>query len=240
MHEPPRQYGDPTSIRWAGAGVAISALVLLVTIPLYGAVFGTVPASDPDIGVSTVDRAQHLLENWTPLSLIWVAEVMAYLLMAVASLVLVTELKGGMSWFPRRAAWSSIGVGAVLQVAMYAFMLGGYPQSMLVAESNPALLETMNEAALFLFYTSNATILMGFGAAFGAEATSALTVSRRVGWLGSFVCFGGMLLILGVAGGRISIVAAAPFALVAHGMMIYLGVGLARTSHFFDKAAVVS
>jgi hypothetical protein len=240
MHKAPREYGDPISIRWAGAGIAISALILLFTITLYGAVFGAVTASDPVIGVSSVDRAQHLLENWRPLSLIWVAEVMAYLLMTVSSLVLVTEQKGGLPWFPRRAAWSLIGVGAVLQVAMYAFMLGGYPKSMLVAESNPGLLATMNEAALFLFFTSNAAILTGFGAAFGAEVTSELTVSRRVGWVGSFVCFGGALLILGVAGGRVSIVAAAPFALVAHGMMIYLGVGLARTSHLFDKAAVVS
>jgi hypothetical protein len=240
MHEAPREYGDPISIRWAGAGIAISAFVLLVTITLYGAVFGAVPASDPDIGVSTVDRAQHLLENWTPLSVIWVSEVMAYLLMTVASLVLVPEVKGGMPWFPRRAAWSLIGAGAVLQVAMYAFMLGGYPRSMLVAESNPALLATMNEAALFLFYTSNAAILMGFGAAFGAEVTSAATVSGRVGRVGSFVCFGGVLLILGVAGGRISIVAAAPFALVAHVMMIYLGVGLARASDLVDKVTVAS
>jgi hypothetical protein len=221
---------DAATVRWAGAGLAVSGITLLGTITVYGAVFSSIAATDPDVGVTVADKADHLIRNWGTLTALWVAEVTAYVLMAVSALVLVSESEGGVRWLPRRAAWAAIAVGAILQTAMYAFMLGGYQAAVEVADSMPALLQTFNDAAHFLFNASNAAILIGFGGAYASEAGSEVILSRRLGWIGSSVCFAGFVLLLAVAAQIISLVAVIPFALGAHVLMAYLGVRLYRTA----------
>ena len=55
-------------VRWAGYAILISGLIILVNITLFGAFFGNVPAADPTVGPTPVERAAHLSEQWVPLS----------------------------------------------------------------------------------------------------------------------------------------------------------------------------
>jgi hypothetical protein len=216
------------STRWAGMAIAVSGFTLLITISLYGAVYGSVSAADPAVGVTSMDRADHLVENWGPLSKIWIAEVVAFLLMAVGAMVLAGKTYLGWALWPRQAAWAAVAAGAILQVVMYAFMLGGYAAAIPAAPEVPALLDAMNRSAVVLFNISNAAILLGFGAAFLSEAMDGEVLSRGVGWAGGLICWAGMGLLLLVVAGHLSLVAAAPFALVAHLFMVYFGYRLAR------------
>lgn len=220
--------GAGTSTRWAGTAIALSGCTLLITISLYGALYGTVSPADPVTGVTSVDRANHLLESWGPLSRIWIAEVVAYLLMATGAMVLMGKTDRGWAAWPRQAAWAAVAAGALLQMVMYAFMLGGYVAAIPAAQEAPALLDAMNRAARVLFNISNAAVLFGFGAAFVSEAIDGDVLSRGVGWTGGAICWAGMGLLLLVVAGHLSLVAAAPFALIAHGFMAYFGFRLAR------------
>ncbi|MGI9628217.1 MAG: hypothetical protein ACR2QM_15395 [Longimicrobiales bacterium] len=214
--------------RWAGFAILISALVILVNITLFGAFFGNVPAADPAVGPTPLERATHLSEEWGPLSTLWVIEVGFYTVMAIAATVLVTRTDGGLKWWPRPAAWAAVAVGATIQVAMYAFMLGGYAAAIPVVETNPGLLDAMYRSPLVLFYAGNAAMFAGFGAAYSSEATASTIVTSRTAWVGAAVCYAAVLLLLAVAALGLPFVAAAPFALVAHGFMAYLGFRLGR------------
>ncbi len=220
------------STRFAGFAIAIAVLTLVVNITLFATFFGSVPAADEAVGPTPVERAAHLTEHWKALSALWFVEVGVYVVLAVSALVLVSESKGGIGWCPRRAAWSAVAVGATIQVAMYAFMLGGYAAAVSVVATEPGLLDAMYRSALVLFYAGNVAILFGFGAAYASEVKHARVIKHRMAWVGSIVCIGVALLIIGVSATDVPFVAAAPPALVAHVLMAYLGfrIGTSRPS----------
>ena len=221
---------DHTSaVRWAGYAILASALMIFVNITLFGAFFGNVPAADPAAGPTPVERAAHLSEQWTALSTLWVIEVGFYTVMAISATVLVTRTEGGVGWWPRPAAWAAVAVGATIQVAMYAFMLGGYAAAIPVVGTDPGLLDAMYRSPLVLFYAGNAAVFAGFGAAYASEVSTSALVASRTAWLGATVCFGAALLLLAVAALGIPFVAAAPFALLAHVLMAFLGFRIAKS-----------
>lgn len=219
---------DRDEIAWSGAVFAAVSVVLLVTISLYGARYGVVAASDPSDGPSLADMGRHVEANWGPLSVLWSTELIAYVLMAVSSFTIVAASSGGSRFFPTKAAWVSVGVGASLQAGLYPFMLGGYAAAAPIASELPALLDGFNRAALVLFYASNAAILLGVGAVFAANIARPEVVPGRPALLGALICFAGFLLLLMVPAGVLSLPAVIPFALLAHLFKIYLGVRLWR------------
>ena len=211
------------STRYAGFAIAVTGLTLVVNITLYATFFGSVPAADEAVGPTPAERAAHLTENWKALSALWFVEVGLYLALAASALVLVSGSKGGIGWCPRRAAWSAVAVGAAIQVAMYAFMLGGYAAAVPVVATEPGLLDAMYRSALVLFFAGNVAMFFGFGAAYASEVKHPSVLTHRIAWVGSIVCIGVALLMLTVAATDIPFVAAAPPALVAHVLIAYLG-----------------
>jgi len=220
---------EDTSPRWAGFAVVLANLVLVVNITVFAAFFGNVPASDPIGGPTPVERAAHLIQHWGALSTLWVIEVAVYIVLAVGALLLAMKSKGGIALLPRAAAWSAVSIGAILQAAMYAFMLGGYVAAMPVVQNEPGLLDAMYRSALVLFYAGNAAIFVGCGSAFAPEIYPAGIMDRRAAALGAFVCFGAAGLLLAVALAGLPFVMAAPLALLAHVLIAYLGLRLATS-----------
>ncbi len=212
-----------SSTRFAGFAIAVTALTLVVNISLFAAFFGRVPAADEAGGPTPVERAEHLTENWSALSTLWFIEVGVYLVLAVSALALVTETRGGVSWCPRRIAWSAVALGAIIQVAMYAYMLGGYAAAISVVAAEPGLVDAMYRSALVLFFAGNVAMFFGFGAVFASEIKHARLLNRRVAWVGSIVCVGVAVLMLAVVVTGVPFVVAAPPALVAHFFLAYLG-----------------
>ncbi len=224
MHE------HDNSTRFAGFAIAITSLTLVINITLFATLFGKVPAADQAAGPTPVERAAHLTEHWGALSALWFVEVGLYVVLAMSALVLVSQSKGGVSWCPRRVAWSAVAVGAAVQVAMYAFMLGGYAAAIPVVATEPGLLDAMYRSALVLFFAGNVAMFFGFGSAFASEVTHARVLQHRVAWVGSVVCIGTAALILGVAATDVPFVAAAPAALVAHILMAYFGLRIGTSA----------
>ena len=218
---------EGTSTRWAGIAIAFANAVLVVNISVFAAFFGNVPAADPTGGPTAVERAAHLTQHWGALSTLWVIEVAVYTVFAVAALVLAVRSEGGSALLPRAAAWSAASVGAVLQVAMYSFMLGGYPAAIPVAVTEPGLIDAMYRSALVLFFAGNAAIFVGCGAVYGSEVRAADIMGPRAAGLGALVCFAAAVLLLAVAIAGIPFVVAAPPALLAHALIVYLGLRVA-------------
>ncbi len=218
------------STRFAGFAIAIVALTLVVNITIFATFFGKVPAADEAVGPTPVERAAHLTEHWGALSTLWFVEVGLYLLLAMSALVLVSDTRGGVRWCPRRVAWSAVAVGAATQVAMYAFMLGGYAAAVAVVATEPGLLDAQYRSALILFYAGNVAMFLGFGAAFASEVQDTGAMNHRMAWVGSIVCIGVALLILIVSATDIPFIAAAPPALLAHFFMAYLGYRIGKTA----------
>lgn len=217
------------SLRWSGLLLACSGIALFVSIGLYGAIYGGVTASDPDVGVTIADRARHVLTHWGPLSTIWLVETVAYFTLSVAALVRIPEQRLAAGRLPVSLGWSAVAAASLLQTAMYAFMLGGYPASAAVATEQPAIFAAMNDAAVFLFDLSNAGLLAGLAVVFFAEGTDGgvlpPTVARVMG--GALVI--AFFLFVGYAAGALSLAAVAPFALATQLLIAWLGLRLWRT-----------
>lgn len=226
-HERSPAIANDAVVPWAGAGLALSAAVLMVTIALYAWVFGAAEATDRSMGVTTLDQARHLEANWSGLSATWGVEAAAFLLMAVVAIPLVGRTGGGVRWCPRPGAWALVGTGAILQASMYAFMLGGYPAGMAVADTAPALLEAVKGSAVFLFNLSNLALSLGIIAIYAAEAREGVLMTKRVGWigLGLYVL---AVLVAGALAGLSGLATAAPFGILAQAPVVFIGLRLRR------------
>ncbi len=166
------------------------------------------------------------MDKWGLISKVWLIEALAWVFMAVAGFVLQHRTSSGSKWFPSRVAWVTVGIGAVVQSLMYAFVLGGYPAAAQGYEAFPVLLDALNEAAIFLFSLGNAVVYFGLGGAFLAEASPGGVISRWVARFGAVVCFVNTALMVGLLAGMVemgALMVAAPAPLLGFVITIYLG-----------------
>lgn len=217
-----------SAIRWGGAGLALSAALFVVTIVLYVAVYGQPEGTGPGGEVMLGDKAVHVLAKWEFISRIWLVESIACLLMAVSALVLAGRAPSGPAWLPSRAAWTAVGVGAVVQSPMYALMLGGYPAAAGGYQASPVLFELVQGAATFLFYLGNAAVYFGLGGAFLAEVTAGGLLPRWLALCGAIVCLAVAALLVGLLSGVGTMLFAAPGALAGFVLAAWLGVLIFR------------
>jgi hypothetical protein len=211
------------AIRWGGAALALSAFTFTVTILLYVFAYGQ-PVGTGVVGEVTFgDKAAHVLARWEFISKIWLVESVACSVMAVTGFVLRDRVPSGAAWLPSRVAWTAVGVGAVIQSLMYAFMLGGYPAAAEGYETSPALFEGLQGAATFLFYLGNLAVYFGLGGVFLAEASPNGLLPRWVALLSAVTCFAVAALLLGLLAGVGKMMYAAPGALIGFMAAIYLG-----------------
>jgi hypothetical protein len=220
---------DTSAIRWAGGGLALSGTIALVTSLLFGSAFGAVAASDPALGITASEWAEHLREDRVLRTWLWSVELAAQAILSGTALVLMAESRGGALWLPRQGAWAAIATGAVVQVVMISTMLGGYPAALDTAEGSGALLESLTGVVAVLATISTGTILVGLMGVLIGETQTAEFISRRVGWVGVGICATGTTLLLAGSAGVTPRLIVVPFALLARVLMIYLGVQLFRS-----------
>lgn len=220
---------DPT-VRWAGAALAVAAIIFIVTANLYGLVLGPPRPNSPSAGLTAADRVHHIGENWGLASSLWIAESLAFVVMALSALSLLSRSEGGAPWLPRRAAWAAVAVGVLLQASMCAFMLGGYPAAIAAVGSVPSLFRAFNEAAYFLFYLSNATLLFGLSGVFLAEAGPSGVLPSWIGRAGAVCAAVGLILLVVVMSGIGSLFLVLPVVLLVFGLTAYLGFRIARAA----------
>ncbi|HUF29413.1 MAG TPA: hypothetical protein VMM77_02030 [Gemmatimonadaceae bacterium] len=146
--------------------------------------------------------------------------------MAVAAFVLQNRARGGRAWLPSRVAWIAVGVGALVQSLMYAFILGGYPAAAAAYDASPALFAALQGAATFLFYLGNAAVYLGLGGVFLAETSSGGVLPRWVAILGAAACFVVAIFSAGLLAGVGEMMFAAPGALLGFLLTIHLGLSI--------------
>lgn len=215
--------GNTAAIRWGGAAFALAALMFTATILLYVFAYGQPAGTGAGGEVTLGDKASHALANWGFISKVWLVEALASTLMAVAGFALRDRAPSGPAWLPSRVAWVAVGVGAMMQSLMYAFMLGGYPAAAAGYEASPALLEIMQGAATFLFYLGNATLAFGLGGVFLAEASPNGLLPKWLAFLSATICFVDVALLIGLLAGVGEMMYAAPGAMLGFLVAIYLG-----------------
>lgn len=214
--------------RSGGALLSLGALGYAVAVVVYVVLYGQPSASDPTSAVSLADRVAHYQEQQSLAHALWLVELVAALLVALAGLVLHHRRADPNSLISPRLAWVTVGVGAVILSFMYAFMLGGYPSAVAAFNDEPGLFGALNGIATFLFNLGNTVVFLGLAGAFAAESRPSRVMSSAVGKVGIVLCLLSAIVAFGMLLGLGALSAAAPLGLVVFLLTGYLGIQIWR------------
>jgi hypothetical protein len=213
--------------RFAGGCIAFGSAVLVITIAVYLMLLGGAEGSGPGGAVTVNDAARHIIENATFLKVYWLTEAAALSLLAISGLALQSRQRSAViptGWF-----WTAFGIGAAVNLVMYGYTLGVYPEAAAAVHAHPALLQTARDASYFLFFLANALMMLGLVGVYLGEALSDERVLPR--WLAlSGVGFSGVALLGAIAGlivGASVMGIVGPVALVSTLINVALGVRIA-------------
>lgn len=213
--------------RFAGACVALASAVLVVTIATYLMLMGGAEGSGPGGAVTVDDAARHVIENAPFLKVYWLTEAAALSLLAISGFVLQSRQRSKVvptGWF-----WTAFGVGAAVNLVMYGYTLGVYPEAAAAVQAHPALLQTARDASYFLFFLANALMMLGLAGVYLGEALADEPVLPR--WLALAGAGFSAVALLGAIGGLIvgaSVMGmAGPVALVSTLINIVFGLRIA-------------
>jgi hypothetical protein len=174
--------------RFSGLCVALASAVTLATIIIYFAVLGSPDPTGPNGAVTTQDSARYIQANQAFLTVYWLVEAAAISLLAVSGFTLRSRQKS--TSIPTGWFWTAFGLGAAVNLIMYAYTLGVYPEAAASVGSNAALLQTARDASNFLFFLGNALMMLGLMGAFAGEALANDGVLPSwLAWIGAGVSF---------------------------------------------------
>jgi len=159
-----------TASGWAGVALCAGAVLYMAAVISYLIVHGP-PASASAGQGAMAEAAANLLENWSIVRTIWLIEMAAALLMAIAGFILRGR-EPALSVVPARFAWTTAGVGALMLALMSGFITGAYRPALELYSERPELFESLNGAATIWFQAGTAVLLLGFAGAFLAEASA--------------------------------------------------------------------
>lgn len=225
------------STRSGGALLGLGALAYAVAVVVYVVLYGQPSGSDATLEVRLADRVAHYQERRNLAHALWLVELVAALLVAIAGFVLHQRKASAGSLISPRVSWVTVGVGAIFLSLMYAFMLGGYPSAAAAFNDEPGLFAAVNGVATFLFNLGNTVVFLGLAGAFAAESSSSQVVSTSVGKMGVVVCLLSAVVALGMLLGLNALSAAAPLGLVVFLLTGYFGFQIWRQH---DRAEVTS
>jgi hypothetical protein len=230
MIEHPIQNSQLEVSRAGGAVLALGTLCYAVAVVAFVILYGQPDGTGAGGAVTLEDRVSHFQTRWRLAVVLWLVEMVAALLIAIAGFVLHNRLTTSRSWLSPRLAWTTVGVGAMLLLLMYAFMLGGYPSAATVFDAEPGLFAVLNGIATFLFNVGNAVVFLGFAGAFATEATPQGVVAKGLAAFGVAVCLLSTVVAIGMLIGIGTLSAAAPLGLVVFLLTAYLGFAIWRYS----------
>lgn len=211
-----------SSQRIAAFLFGLGSATFIATISAYLGIYGAPEGSGSSGAITTADSARHMLENRALIRSIWIAELLAVSVHAIAAFLLAGRPGRGNSLAP--LGWVTFGVGSIIYLGLYGVMLGAYWPAADVADQAPAILESANAMAVAFFLIANIPINLGLAVIFAAEARAIdPAVPRWIGLAaslcGTLVCLvmiyalasdGGMAVALSVAplGGLLFLVSA--------------------------------
>jgi hypothetical protein len=216
------------STRLGGALLAVGALGYVVAVVVYIVQYGQPTGTDPNGVITLADRVAHYRGRQSIARMLWFVELAAALLISIAGFILQHREVASRSVMAGRAAWTAVGVGAVILSLMYAVMLGGYPSAAARFDDEPGLFAALNGIATLLFNVGNGVVFLGLAGAFAAERGSAGVVSRSLGTAGILLGLLSALTAFGMLMGIGSLSAAAPLGLIAFLLTTYLGFAIWR------------
>ena len=222
--------------RSGGALLALGALGYTVAVVTYVVLYGQPDGTGEGGSVTLADRVSHLQERWRLAHALWLVEMAAALLIAIAGLILHDRHPTGRSWLSARVAWSTVGVGAVLLSLMYVFMLGGYPSAVAAFDAEPGLFGVLHGIAAFLFNVGNAVVFLGLAGAFATEAQSVGVLPKAIAAAGVALCLLSAIVAFGMLMGMVALSAAAPLGMVVFLLTTYLGCAIWRQSEPTESA----
>ena len=173
-----------TPLRNATVLVGAALLVSVVTQLLYMATLGGPAPSDPSQGVTHADRALYFTQNWNGIASIWMTELAAFTLIAVAGLVAL--VRGA----PVAAAWAALAVSGLCNMVQVGIGLSMFQPSVTAGDALEPMFRTVLAGAFFFYFL--AKVLIGLaGIGLGIAWLRHPTVSARV--------FGGITALVGLA-----------------------------------------
>ena len=168
-------------MRWAGASLAVGAVLYMIAIILFATLYGHPEGTGPGGNVTLVDIAEHTRARWKLSQGLWSMEMAGALLIGLAALILQRGRRTGPSWLPTSVAWSAVAVGASTLTVMYAFTLGSYPPALAAIHEQTALFAALRGGVRSLFHVGMAAMFFGFTGAFIGETLAKDACTSEVG-----------------------------------------------------------
>jgi hypothetical protein len=221
----------PNEIRWGGAGLALGAVLYMIAIVLFVAVYGQPEGTGPGGRLVLADTAAHMRERWSLVHGLWCTEMMGALLIGLAAFALQRRRPTGFPLLPASVAWIAVGVGASILTVMYAFTLGSYPPALAAFQEQAAVFAALRGGMASLFYIGMAVMFFGLAGAFVAEMSAAKRILPRwVAFVGAavtvLVTIRWVAMFAGILGGLTA--ASAPLGLVAFLLTGVFGLSILR------------
>lgn len=212
--------------RWGGAGLALGAFAYAAAVVAFVVAYGQPEGTGPGGEATLVDRVAHYGSRQQVAHALWLIETLAALAMSIAGFVLLSRGSAPGVRIPARAAWATLGVGALLLSTMYPVMLGGYPAA--ASGDDLALFGVLNGIATFVFNLGNVVVFLGLAGAFASEAAPGGVLPKGLAVAGAAVCALGAVVGLGMLAGVGAMAAAAPVGLIGFVLTAYLGLSIWR------------
>ncbi|MBC2778177.1 hypothetical protein [Parasphingopyxis marina] len=153
----------------AGTIIAIALIVSIATQIFYMATLGGPQPSDPAAGVTHADVVAYFTERWAEIAAVWMIELAAFALIAIAALVAMTR-GAPMSW-----AWGALALAGAFNLIQLGMGLAMFkPAATGGAELQPVL-DIIVSGAFFFYFLAKALIGLagiGFGLALWREPSA--------------------------------------------------------------------
>jgi hypothetical protein len=176
----------------AGNLVAIALIVSIVTQVVYMAILGGPSPSDPAQGVTHADVVRYFTERWTEIGTVWMIELAAFSVLAVAALVALA--RGAAA----PAAWGALALAGIFNMIQVGFGLSMFQPAATADETLEPVLGVIVSGAFFFYFLAKALIGLA-GAGFG------LSLFRSVS--GPPKAVGALAIPVGLAAAAINILA---------------------------------
>ncbi len=162
----------------AGKAVAAALLVTIVTQIVYMLALGGPSPSDPGAGVTHADVVAYFDGRWAEIAAVWMIELAAFCITAVAALVILT----GRTASP--LSWAAIMVSSIANMIQIGFGLALFRPIATASETFAPLLGAVVAGAFFFYFLAKALIglaALGLGLALMKRGTGA---AKAIGGLG--------------------------------------------------------
>lgn len=147
-----------STTRRAGTLIALALIISIITQIVYMATLGGPQPADPEVGVTHADVVSYFTDRWAEIGTIWMTEVAAFAIVAVAALMAL--VRGAAA----PTAWAALMFAGVFNLIQLGIGLSMFKPAALAGEALDPIFSTIVAGVFFFYFLAKALIgLAGIG-----------------------------------------------------------------------------